>query len=75
MSRKTINVEFVLARANAYLASDDSTADGRESICGIIDSVLMEAGQYSGFRYLDVENHEAEGIGSKREYFKSRNLT
>lgn len=65
--RKTVDVDFVLARGNTYLASNESTEDGREAVCAIIESVLFEAGRYAGFRYLPT--NEVNGAGSRREYF------
>lgn len=65
--RKTIEVEFVVQRANTYLSSAESTADGREAVCSIVESVLFEAGRYAGFRYLPT--NEAAGAGTRREYF------
>jgi len=65
--RKTVDVEFVLKCANSYLASDSSTADGRESVCAMVEAVLFEAGRYAGFRYLPT--NQTDGAGSRREYF------
>lgn len=74
MSRKTVEVSKVLDAANTFLASTDSTPDGREAVCALLETVLFETGNYAGFRYLEAEFYESgelksDGSGSKREYF------
>lgn len=52
--RKTINVEWVRGRANRYLADcPELSADTRKGICSMVEGILMETGNYKGFRYLD----------------------
>ncbi len=74
MTRKTISVSKALAFANQTLAAPDTTPDGREAVCELIESILFESGQYAGFRYLEQEMHEdgtvkTLGSGSRRKYF------
>jgi len=74
MPRKTFTVERLLAMANHYLASPDSTPDGREAQASMLEAVLFETGRYAGFRYLEQEHHEdgsvkTLGCGSRRAYF------
>jgi hypothetical protein len=59
-SRKTVDVESLLQYANGYLASDyvDESLDGsqrgrRLGICDFIETILMKADRYKGYRYLD----------------------
>jgi len=67
MSRKTIEVGKILGMVNMALAHPDSTPDGREAMCAILESVLMESGSYEGYAYLDTD--EVEGNGTRRKYF------
>jgi len=74
MARKTISVEKVREMANAFLANENTTADEREGVCALVESVLLETGNYQGFRYLDLKmdedgNVECLGSGSRRYYF------
>jgi hypothetical protein len=67
MKRKTIEVGKLLNAANAALSAKDSTADGREAVCAMIEYVLMDTNNYAGFRYLNTD--EILGNGSRRSYF------
>jgi len=66
-SRKQYSVAKMLKMANSYLASDDSTADGREVMCGMIESILLGSGNYQGYMYLATS--EIKGNGTRRFYF------
>jgi hypothetical protein len=77
MARKTIEVSKVLEAMNACLAAPNSTPDGREAIACMLESFLMETGNYGGYRYLEQEHHEdgtlkTLGCGTRREYFNKR---
>lgn len=82
MARKTINVATVVERANTFLAAPDSfTIDGldprsqRLGVCGLLESILHETGNYAGFRYQTTEWDEgttalrADYDDSRRIYF------
>ena len=72
MPRKTITVSEVLELANNHLERDNSTPDGREAVCELIESVLFSAGHYdSGYRYL--ETSEIDGNGTRRRYYMKGN--
>jgi hypothetical protein len=72
--RKTIDVERIREIANGMLArSDDDRADGREAIATLVESILMETGNYRGFRYLEIVRDGAENVvtfgdETRREY-------
>ena len=73
MARKTIKVEKVLDVVNEYLAASNSTPDGREGACGLLETLLFETGNYGGFRYLEQEHDQdgslkTIGCGSRRRY-------
>ena len=80
-SRKTIDVDFVREKANAYFRSPGPISrDGRFGVAALLDSILLESGNYKGFRFLtkDQVPYMAEpGIdesgvvqdGSRRFYF------
>lgn len=72
VSRKTYSVAKMLAQANHYLAHKDSTADGRETMCGMIEYILHGSGNYCGYKYL--ETSEIAGNGTRRFYFVHNNL-
>lgn len=63
---KTVKIEKLLERVNNALAAPDSTPDGREALCAVLESVLLDANQYAGFSYLTTD--EALGAGSRRRY-------
>lgn len=65
--RKTIEVGTLLHRVNYFLDSDRNTADEREVMCTFIEGVLIDTGNYQGYRYLNTS--EIEGNGSRRFYF------
>jgi len=48
-AKKTMPVAKMLHMANSYLASKDSTREGRKAIDAMISAVLMETGNYRGF--------------------------
>jgi hypothetical protein len=66
-SRKQYSVAKMLKMANHYLARADSTPDGREAMCGMIESILLGSGNYQGYMYLDTS--EIKGNGTRRFYF------
>ena len=53
--RKTIPVDALVAAANRMLAAREPTAQERASVCSVLESVLMEADAYRGFRYLSSD--------------------
>ena len=66
MPRKTIDVEFVVEQANAFLrTSANERGDARRAIMTIAETVLHDTGNYRGFRYLrtgDVPEGHSIGI-------------
>lgn len=72
MPRKTIEVGKILNMVNAYLANENTTPDGREAMCAMLEGVLFETGTYRGYRYLDTA--EIEGNGSRRHYFAASKI-
>jgi hypothetical protein len=73
MARKTIEVGKVLHMANHFLAAKNTSAEEREGVCVMVESVLMETGNYAGFRYLEAADYpeEFDGLGSRRWYYPS----
>ena len=52
--RKTIRVETLKEKVNDYLLhAADGEKNGREAQILLIESVLMETGNYNGFKYLN----------------------
>lgn len=80
MTRKTVDVGFVLDRANAYLRlTHDDNAEGRMAVAGLVESVLMETGNYKGFGYTDqngapVHYVKGETDESRRQYYRHPKL-
>jgi hypothetical protein len=63
--RKTISVEQVLTYANMQLKGSVTPSGHRDGICTMIEQVLMDTGNYAGFRYLtsvDVPTGHTPGI-------------
>jgi hypothetical protein len=60
MSRKTVPVADLVDRANRMLAADGSTPEGRAAIAVMVESVLLDTGNYRGFSYLPSEYLPAE---------------
>ena len=66
-ARKTISVKRVLDFANNMLAnSADDQVQARHAVAGMIEDVLMDTGNYKGFRFLD-----RDGDQSRRVYYAS----
>lgn len=56
MARKTIEVETVRELVNRFIAKSAEgglSEDGRQILATLIEAVLMQTGNYHGFRYLD----------------------
>lgn len=52
MARKTLEVEKMRTWANNMLAGDWNSRDYKADVCTLIESILMESGNYKGFRFL-----------------------
>jgi len=52
MSRKTFNVEIFKDKINWRLSNCTMTEDELKQLCSTLEDVLMDTGNYSGFRYL-----------------------
>ena len=69
--RKTFSVEELKEFANKSLARTDSyaTGDFKSGVCTVIERVLMDSGNYNGFRFLDEDKlDDVDGYFS-RHYF------
>jgi hypothetical protein len=63
-TRKTIAVESIKNRINSMLLnSSDSDRYARDTMISFIENVLMETGNYKGFRYLIEEDMEKSEYG------------
>ena len=63
-TRKTITVESIKNRINSILLnSSDSDRSARNTMILFIENVLMETGNYKGFRYLVEEDMEKSEYG------------
>lgn len=69
--RKNVSVDRVRELANNYFANANSDAVAREAIMSLVECVLMETGNYAGYRYLDLDAYKSnvDGAGSRVEYF------
>ncbi len=66
--RKTIKIEVLLNRFNEFiLHSKDDLSQSRETLSIQLERVLIEAGNYRGFRYLDKQDmkqsYEGTSVG------------
>lgn len=63
--KKTIAVSDIKATVNNMIInSQDDDKQGRESLIVLIESVLMETGNYKGFKYLSpfCMQHSKNGV-------------
>jgi len=59
MSRKTFKVEDLKDKVNGMLLHlPDDDKNGREQLQSLIENVLMDTGNYGGFRYLGADDME-----------------
>lgn len=52
--RKTVSVEFLKDYVNKSLAHEFGTKEQRHGMCLVLETALMETGNYRGFQYLDA---------------------
>ena len=83
MSRKTMDVSKFIDWANGILAMDESdviTSQHKQGIIHALDQVLLDTGNYNGFRYLDTyDEYDPEFAingrkNNRRMYFKKSTL-
>jgi hypothetical protein len=80
MARKTIDVEQVKDKANKALSDPDTQANQvryqggegravayRQGVAAVLESVLMDTGNYKGFEFTDGNNGRTDM--SKRRYY------
>lgn len=60
--RKTIAVSDVVDIANVILAAPAAPGESRVAICCLVERVLMDTGNYKGFRYLDSEYASTQSV-------------
>ncbi len=77
MSKKTINVLQLLEWANHNLSRDDefATAGFKSGICHMIETVLLETGNYEGFMFQDNNDSDTGTLGYySRSYLYSTKM-
>jgi len=65
MARKTVDVEFVLNAVNEILKDSLCPPERRKGMINVLETILVETGNYKGFRYLgesEVPAYEKPGI-------------
>jgi hypothetical protein len=56
MKRKTMSIDFIKDEANAKLAvSGDADIEYRRGVIALLKPILFAAHNYSGFRYLTID--------------------
>lgn len=55
MTRKTVEIQALKDKVNGMLKLSTCSREGRLSLDCLLSSVLSDAGQYKGFRYLTEE--------------------
>lgn len=70
-ARKTVSVAKLLHMANTYLASEDSTLEGRRAMDAMISAVLLETGNYRGFSILEQPEVPVYKGPCRHNYFVS----
>jgi hypothetical protein len=67
-ARKIIAVEDIKERANAMLRnSRDDVKEGRMGIAVFLEGILVETGNYHGFRHIDGKSGYADD--TRRQYY------
>ena len=65
MARKTVEIEYVRGYVNSVLSNKSADSKNvRFSMATMLEQILMNAGAYKGFKYLDQDFDT-----SRREYF------
>ena len=65
--KKTIEVSRIKEMVNHYLKHSSKYEYGeRLGECFLLEAILMETGNYKGFRYLETD--DPEGAGTRRFY-------
>lgn len=63
MARKTININALVSKANQMLKSSaDNALAERQGIISFISDMLMETGNYHGFKFLVAEQMASNSI-------------
>jgi hypothetical protein len=68
--RKTVDIRKIVQIANGILSQRGGTAESRYTVITMLDSILLEAGQYKGYRYLtpmEVHPEDEPGIFPSRD--------
>ena len=76
--RKTIDVLVNLNWANTQLKRTDewARAEFKAGICTMLETILMNSGNYKGFMFLDNSDSEIGTIGYySRQYFINPKLS
>jgi hypothetical protein len=76
--RKTINVLEMLNWANTQLKRTDewARAEFKSGICTMIETILMDSGNYKGFMFIDNSDSEIATLGYySRKYFINSKLS
>ena len=69
--RKTIEVEAVKNKLNDMLKNGTQSKDERYGLISAIQTILMDSGNYNGFKYLDeseVPKDELPGIRPNQDF-------
>ena len=76
--RKTINVLETINWANTQLKRTDewARAEFKSGICTMIETILMDSGNYKGFMFIDNGDSEIATLGYySRKYFINPKLS
>ena len=75
--RKTVDVRYLINYVNHQLSreDDEATLEFKQGLIAMIDAVLHDTGNYSGFCYVNNETvNTAKGAYSRFYYVNSRLL-
>jgi len=61
--RKTVEVEKLRKEINRLLALKSLDMSGKEALAHVLEDVLLDTGNYKGFKWLNRDN------GDERHYF------
>ena len=76
-ARKTAEIKPIIDRANRMLAmpeSDINNYSARMAVCWMLDSILLDTGNYLGFQYQASEFANDDHTLLKRDHDDSRRI-
>jgi len=70
-NRKTTSVKALIIHINYNLARTDNraTVDYKMALCQVLESILMDTGNYQGFGFIDNNDSETGSMGYYSRFY------